>query len=79
MIKRTQTLYWVGALLPGLCILFFVFLPADGEKASTQSLAREEGPKYFTRQNPVQVNIPTLNKLAKEESLVLIESENFNG
>ena len=78
MIKRTLTLHWVGALLPGLCILCFCFFTSGcGEKASTQSLAREQGPKFFTRQNPVQVNIPALNKLAKEESLVLIESGEF--
>ena len=78
MIKRNLTLYWVGALLPGLCILCFCFFTSGcGEKASTQSLAREEGPKFFTRQNPVQVNIPALNKLAKEESLVLIDSGEF--
>lgn len=42
-----------------------------------QNLAKEEGMKFFERESPVQLNIPALNQLAKEESLVLIDAGEF--
>ena len=76
MINRPQSLVWV--LLPKLCIIFFyLFTYGCEETTSLQNLTKEEGLKFFERKDTVQVNMPALNKLAKEESLSLINAGEF--
>ena len=76
MINRPQSTVWV--ILPKLCIIFFyLFTYGCEEKTSQHNLTKEEDLKFFERKDTVEVNIPALNKLAKEESLSLINAGEF--